>query len=77
MSLCDSRRQKPQDVKSKLWGNLLGWKVFSGWENGASIAQVFAGACSVPGGTIIPLKTLMNCVFQQKDVLLTLRQFSM
>lgn len=67
----------PQDVKSKLWGNLVGWKVFSGWQNGTSTAQVFAGAFGVPGGAIIPLKTLMSCVFQQRDMLLTLRQFSM
>lgn len=77
VSLCDSGRQKPQVAKSKLWGSLLGWKVFSGWENGTSTAQAFAGAFGVLGGAIISLKTLMSCVFQQRDMLITLRQYSM
>lgn len=58
-------------MKSKLWENLVGWKVFNGWENGTSTAQAFAGAFGVPGGAIIPLKTLMSCVFQQRHVINT------
>lgn len=42
-----------------------------------SVAQVFAGAFGVPGGAIIPVKTLMNGVFRQREILLTLVQSRM
>lgn len=42
-----------------------------------SIAQAFAGAFGVPGGAIIPVKTLMNGLFQQREILLTLVQSHM
>lgn len=39
-----------------------------------STAQVFPGAFGVPGGAIVPVKTLLNGVFQQRDILFTLVQ---